>query len=300
MLSVKSEESIINKWTHTDLTYVSIICPVFNQEKYIRSALDGFLEQECDYKFEIIVHDDCSTDDTINILLDYRDRYPNIIKLKLQNENQYSQGNKIIPIALKECIGKYIAFCDGDDYWIDKNKIQQQIIALEKNSSYVLSYSKANAVSPNGKLRNAFGASYIDDFNYVKNMIPTLTVLIRKEICDNFFSRFRSELKDWKMSDYPLWLFARNHGDFHFINRVTSAYRVFQVSVSRSVNHNDILSYRFSSFRIAKYFISCNSNGAVKKKCLYTILFIYMTAWSFKKSNYSFLKLKEILSMYTD
>ena len=112
---------------------VSICCITYNQEKFIRQALDGFLMQKTNFKYEIIIHDDASTDNTANIILEYEKKYPDIIKPIYQTENQYSKGKKPTLITYKAAQGKYIALCEGDDYWIDENKLQLQVDYMEKN-----------------------------------------------------------------------------------------------------------------------------------------------------------------------
>lgn len=111
---------------------VSIICNAFNQEKYIRDALESFIIQETSFQYEVLVHDDASSDSTASIIHEYEERYPDIIKPIYQKENQYSQG---IPIGLTfqfpRANGKYIAFCEGDDYYTSKNKLQRQFDVLE-------------------------------------------------------------------------------------------------------------------------------------------------------------------------
>ena len=112
---------------------ISVLCHVFNQELYVEQCLDSILEQRTYCSVEIIVHDDASTDGTVKILEEYSERYPDIIKLVLQNQNQFSRGNAILALGLDQCNGDYIAFCHGDDYWISNNKLQLQYDILSKN-----------------------------------------------------------------------------------------------------------------------------------------------------------------------
>lgn len=114
---------------------VSICCITYNHVSYISKALDGFLNQKTNFPIEILIHDDASTDGTEEIIKKYTSKYPNIIFPVLQKENKYSSG---IPINASfnfpRARGKYIAMCEGDDYWIDENKLQWQIDFLEKNT----------------------------------------------------------------------------------------------------------------------------------------------------------------------
>lgn len=113
---------------------VSIVCNTFNQEKYIRSAMNGFLMQQTRFPIEILVHDDASTDGTAAIVEEYAKKNPNIVKPILQTENQYSKQVAISEkFQFSRARGKYIAFCEGDDYWTDPLKLQKQVDAMEQH-----------------------------------------------------------------------------------------------------------------------------------------------------------------------
>lgn len=114
---------------------VSILCIVYNHEKYIARASQSFIDQKTNFDFEIIVHDDCSTDRSAHIIRNYQSRFPDIIKPIFQNENQYSKGKKILKDFLIPNIkGEFFAIFEGDDYWIDYNKLQKQVDYMEKKS----------------------------------------------------------------------------------------------------------------------------------------------------------------------
>ena len=112
---------------------VSICCITYNQEKYIKDAIEGFLMQKTNFLFEIIIHDDASTDKTADIIREYQQKYPDKIRTILQKENQYKKGVRNSYTVFKEAKGKYIAFCEGDDYWIDENKLQKQVNYMEEH-----------------------------------------------------------------------------------------------------------------------------------------------------------------------
>lgn len=120
-----------------DQIMVTITCATYNHEDYIATALDGFLMQTTDFKYEVIVHDDASTDGTAAIVREYAEKYPDIIRPIFQTENQYSKG---IPIGRTfmhpNARGKYLAPCEGDDYWTDENKLQKQVDFLESHPDY--------------------------------------------------------------------------------------------------------------------------------------------------------------------
>ena len=117
---------------------VSVYCLVYNHAKYLRSALDGFVNQKTDFDYEVIVHDDASTDESSKIIREYETNYPNIIKGIYQTVNQYSLGIDIVEkFILPKLQGDYIAVCEGDDYWIDEHKLQKQYDFLETHPEYI-------------------------------------------------------------------------------------------------------------------------------------------------------------------
>jgi len=127
---------------------VSILCTTYNHEKYIGQALESFINQKTNFKFEVIINDDCSTDNTANIIREYEKKYPDIIKPVYQKENQYSKHVKIIQeVLIPKAKGKYLALCEGDDYFIDENKLQKQFDFLESHSEYA--FCVHNAIKVN-------------------------------------------------------------------------------------------------------------------------------------------------------
>lgn len=118
---------------------VSVICMCYNHEKYIKDALESFVNQKTSFKYEVFVHDDASTDKSAEIIREYEKKYPDIIKPIYQTKNQHSQGIKIVKAyILPKVSGKYIAFCEGDDYWTNENKLQKQVDFLENNPEFTV------------------------------------------------------------------------------------------------------------------------------------------------------------------
>ena len=132
---------------------VTIRCTVYNHACYIRQCLEGFVKQKTNFRFEAIVHDDASTDGSADIIREYASLYPDIIKPIFQTENQYSKRNGAIGRALNENTrGKYVALCEGDDYWIDSHKLQKQVDFLETHPEYSLVCSDAVVLKDNENL----------------------------------------------------------------------------------------------------------------------------------------------------
>ena len=132
---MKSEQELINNWDDTLKTpMVSIGCLTYNHEAYIKAAINSFLMQETLFPFEIIIYDDGSTDTNRQIISDYAEQYPNIIKTIFPEQNQYQYHKRVnIDFIFEHARGKYVAICEGDDYWIDPLKLQKQYDALEQN-----------------------------------------------------------------------------------------------------------------------------------------------------------------------
>lgn len=153
---------------------VSICCITYNHAKFIKQCLDGFLMQQTNFEYEILIHDDASDDGTQDIIKKYQEKYPEIIKPIYQKENQYSQGISRFNTKYNfpRAKGIYIATCEGDDYWTDPLKLQKQVDFLEANPAFILTHHKFNNVDLNGKLMSS-------------SIKPLLcTVLFRNDIAD--------------------------------------------------------------------------------------------------------------------
>lgn len=160
----KSEAEIMSSWVRSEERepLVSIRCMTFNHKNYIARAIDSFLEQITNFPFEIIIHDDCSTDGTTEIVKEYEKLFPNIIRAFYEDENQYSkQGAWVIVIKqiAEKCKGKYIASCEGDDYWISQNKLQKQFDALKDHPN--ISVCTCKTLIDSSKCEASYSEKYI-------------------------------------------------------------------------------------------------------------------------------------------
>ena len=117
---------------------VSICCLTYNHAPYLRQCTDGFMMQERTFPIEILIHDDASTDGTQDIIREYEEKFPDIIKPQYQAENQYSKGKMVEAYNYFRAEGRYIALCEGDDYWTDPQKLQKQVDFLESYPDYVM------------------------------------------------------------------------------------------------------------------------------------------------------------------
>lgn len=227
-----TEKEIKKNWQSSDIK-VSIICLTYNHEHYIRDAINGFLSQKTNFAFEIIIHDDASTDETPNIIMEYHRRFPSIIIPILQNENQHSKGTKIYSTFINPIIkGKYIAHCEGDDYWIDSSKLQRQYDALESTQSCDICFHPAKAMYPNDTSRIlclhsksikilSIGDVILGDGGFM----PTASIFYRKEIrtsVDEFFERYGK----FPVGDVMLQFLASKRGGALYLPMIGSVYRV--------------------------------------------------------------------------
>ena len=133
-------------------TLVSICCMAYNHEKFIRQCLDGFVMQKTTFAFEILVHEDASTDNTASIVSEYESKFPHLFRCVYQTENQFKKQNTLVNILFKMAKGKYIALCEGDDYWTDPLKLQKQVDFLEANEDYTICFHDVYALYPDGKM----------------------------------------------------------------------------------------------------------------------------------------------------
>lgn len=210
---------------------ISIICNTYNQKKYISQALDSFLMQKVSVPFEILVHDDASTDGTSDIVREYADKYPDIVKPLIQTENQYSKEGLITyRYQIPRAEGKYLAFCEGDDYWTDPEKLQIQYDYLESHPEYSAcchAYDMVNCDRTLIERRN--DADDDTDFplpKFLNNQleVPQLaTFLARKTVFDGFSGVFYGI----KANDMVFRIMCALNGKVHYFNRSMSAYRRF-------------------------------------------------------------------------
>lgn len=210
---------------------VSIQCMAFNHEPYIRQCLDGFVMQKTNFYFEAIIHDDASTDGTSDIIREYERMYPDIIKPIYQIENQYSKHDGSIRRALdSKTRGKYIALCEGDDYWIDPLKLQKQVDFLEANPWCTMTCNRTMLYSVHQN--KIVGENYcynrdqiVDSKDVIQRgglFISTCSILFRPSIIENY----PDYCKKCHVGDYPLQIMATMKGHIYYINKPMSVYRV--------------------------------------------------------------------------
>lgn len=240
---------------------VAIRCITYNHEPYIRDALEGFVMQKTDFPFVAIVHDDASIDGTADIIREYAEKYPDIIKPIYEIENQYSKHDgslqRIMNEACKSTKAKYIAFCEGDDYWTDPLKLQKQVDFLESHPEYGMCYTKAQRYKQEERkfIDNWGGPFELFENLLEENTIPTLSVVLRSNLQKQYSLEIKPELRNWKMGDYPMWLYCAYNSKIKFMSEVTSVYRILNNSASHCLNVLDKLYFNLSTLEIREFFI---------------------------------------------
>jgi len=242
--------------------FVSVCCITYNHEKYIHDSIRGFLNQKTNFQVEFLIHDDASTDNTQRIIQDLLgsdDRF----KLILRAENIKSTGAKVFPILAGMARGKYIALCEGDDYWTDPLKLQKQVDILNSNNEIGLVFSDYSILfqESNYVVKSAQGSkkAWLINENYsiyekllMDSFIGTLTVMFRKSLLDGNDIKLLTENK-WIMGDRLLWLLLSRKTRFYYLDEVTAMYRRNIGSLSNF--EKDDTSFFNQSYHIRFYFI---------------------------------------------
>lgn len=206
---------------------VAIRCLAYNHEKTIRQCLEGFVMQKTDFPFVAIVHDDASTDGTADIIREFEEKYPDIIKPIYETENQYSKQGALKKIMDDACVGyKYIALCEGDDYWTSPDKLQRQIEFLESHPEYSMCCCDAVVLTDNGE--RDWSISDKDTDLKIENLIkkgglyiPTAGLVYRSTVKENY----PECCKQCKVGDHPLQIMCGLKGKVRYMSDKMAAYR---------------------------------------------------------------------------
>lgn len=212
-----------------DEIVVSVICMAYNHEAWIRDALEGIVTQQAPFRFEVLVHDDASTDGTAEIIRDYQARYPDLIVPVFQRENQYSRGEPVMQRFVAPLVrGRYVALCEGDDYWTDPFKLAKQVAALEARPGVDMAAHaalkmrdgrRAGFVAP--RLRSGLIPAEKVIVGGGSRYVATASLLCRAEV----FCRW-TPMRDVLVSDYVLQLQGAMRGGLYYLADCMSVYRV--------------------------------------------------------------------------
>lgn len=226
---------------------ISVCGMAYNHERYVRQALDGILMQKTEFPLEIIIHDDASTDHTTEIIREYEEKYPDIVKPIYQKENQYSQGIRISrQWIFPKAQGKYIAWLEFDDFWTDPHKLQRQVSYMETHPECSGTFHAANWLVDEKIIRND------RHFDRECDVTPQQVILGGGEYCASASLCYRAQYAfDWphfreiaNVGDYPLQILLALRGQFHYFPQIMSGYRFgHSGSWTDSMRHNQVKRY---------------------------------------------------------
>lgn len=208
---------------------VSVWMITYNHEAFIGQALDGILMQVTSFPFEVVIGEDKSTDRTRAIVQEYQQRHPDRIRLRLAKENLHSQGMKPLASVLSACRGRYVAMCEGDDYWTDPYKLQKQVDFLESHHDYAICFHRSCWLEQaTGKIE--YWKPWIRRHTYTYTLddlvrgdfIPTASIMFRNGLVPEFPAWFY----DVPVGDWPLLVLLAQHGDAGFIDQLMSVTRI--------------------------------------------------------------------------
>lgn len=203
---------------------VDVCMITYNHESFIAQAIEGFLIQKTNFQTRLIIGEDGSKDNTRAICIEYQSKYPERIIL-LPDEGNLGMNINFMR-TLKACTAKYVAICEGDDYWTDSLKLQKQVDFLEQNTKYVACFGNTQYLCDNPELNGKNQSSnpsrsYIQSDIVKENHVFTLTVLFR-----NSNLKFAPKFAKLKIGDWPLWVMVLNEGDMYYFDEVWGKYRV--------------------------------------------------------------------------
>lgn len=217
---------------------VLIKCMTYNQEEYIEDALKGFVRQKTNFPFCALVVDDCSTDGTAEIIKQYELDYPDIIKGIYLPVNMFGNPEKQNFIKPWEERAQYIAYCEGDDYWIDDYKLQRQVDFLDIHPEYMLHFHNAlvryqNHNHPDHLIRQFESGDFDTALLFEKWQLPLASVLLRKEV---LYSSQLKELHKVKRGGFCLFISASMIGKVYGLSECLSVYRRNDGGVSNTMS----------------------------------------------------------------
>lgn len=273
---------------------VAVHCLVYNHEPYLRECFEGFVMQQTNFAYVVVVHDDASTDNSVAIIREYEERYPQIFKPIYEKENQYSIGRywvieEIMRGTIKNLGVKYVAMCEGDDYWIDPLKLQKQVDFMESNPNYSLCFTNAIIRFNNSE---AITINHIWDTYTIEDVITNNALNVSKRgdrivTCGHTSTvLYRSSslpLPRWTtmcfVGDEPLFIALAQYGKVKFLNEITSVYRDGVGVSSKGYNEEDYWKNRIDMYKVMNEGMGYKYNAIIKPIIAETYLTLSKLVW---------------------
>ena len=263
--------------------FVSVVCDVYNHEPYLRQCLEGFVQQKTQFPFEILIHDDASTDKSADIIREYENNYPNLFRPIYETENQYHKQHLWADIQFPRAQGKYIAACEGDDYWTDPLKLQKQVDYMEAHAECSLCFGNAiEHWEDNLKTDKLF--SEIEERDYLgvelsnKWIVPTASILFRRSVIETAsFKRYTTD-KKVLTGDLPLCLCCAEIGSLHAFTDVFCVYRRTTTGFWRSLDSTGRIKMGDERVELLRIFGKRYKNSTISMA-----FYHYQRAWQLAK-----------------
>lgn len=237
---------------------VSVVIPSYNRANTIGQTIDSILQQRCNFDFEIVIGDDCSTDNVREILQDYQKKYPEKITLLFYEKNIGLGANWAT--CVKHCRGKYIANCDNDDYWHNPEKLQLQVDFLEKHPEYGVCHTDyRNHNRETNRIEEVVVSGDTFDIPLQKAIFTgkfrccNATMMYRKVLIDKYvnlddYIQYKFTLQDWNT-----WIILSAYTDFYCIPVSTATFGIETESVTRPKDYNVIIQRFIKEKQMYKY-----------------------------------------------
>lgn len=253
------EGQIMSSWDGSPETpLLSVLCITYNHAPYIEDALNSFLMQETNFPFEIIVHDDASTDGNQAIIKKYEEKYPRLIRAVYQKENQYSKGRRALGFFQGMSNARYLAVCEGDDYWLDPKKLQKQVDYLEKHPECVITGHDAFVIDDAGTMLSPSKLPHSQkrDWSAREMAEGKARILTMSWVYRNVVSEFAPERNMVRNGDSFFTSILGQYGGSHYHNDIQPAvYRVHAGGVWSSANEEQKLDDQTNTwFWIYRYY----------------------------------------------
>ncbi len=225
----------------------------YNQKEYIAQTLQSIIDQEHNYRYEILVSDDCSTDGTQDVIKEFQKKYPDVVKPVYNENNLGAMANYYATVARAK--GKYLMGCAGDDYWLP-GKVKKQIEFMERNLDFAICYGKADCIDlARGRVKQ-IGAGYVSfkDLYYKGDFVPQLTICARMSFFKQYLQEIQPENKGWLMEDYPFLIYAAFESLIYFMDETFAVYRIIKNSLSHQVDIKKRIKFEKSEYDVRNFF----------------------------------------------
>ena len=221
---------------------VSVLVPTFNHGRYIRQALQGIVQQACDFPFEVLVGDDASSDETLAIAMAFADRHPELVKVSALARNVGGHANFEGLVSLAR--GEFIAYCDGDDYWNTRDKLQRQVDHLRAHPGVGAVHADFDRIVPaasgwkrlagsNGALGRRIPAGDVFGALLKENFIQACTLCVRTELVRRYLGA-GLPVAGYPVGDWPLCIYVARYSEIHYIGESMAVYRKVRDSAIHS------------------------------------------------------------------